>query len=144
MTTYTPKTEQEQITLGKKLATKWTGGDIVLLKGDLGAGKTTLAKGIALGIGIKKEITSPTFTLMNIYELNSPIHGIKQFVHVDTYRMDNEEELIDIGLEDYLGDSETLCLIEWPEKLDVLIKDKKVITLELSHGEDGRVIKETA
>ncbi|MBT3817369.1 MAG: tRNA (adenosine(37)-N6)-threonylcarbamoyltransferase complex ATPase subunit type 1 TsaE [Candidatus Magasanikbacteria bacterium] len=144
MTNYTPKTKQEQITLGEKLATKWNGGDIVLLKGDLGAGKTTLAKGIALGLGIKKEITSPTFTLMNVYELDSPVHGIKQFVHVDTYRMDSEEELIDIGLEDYMGDSETLCLIEWPEKLDVLIKDKKVITLELSHGENGRVIKETA
>ena len=110
---------KETFEYGKKLAAKLKGGDILLLSGDLGAGKTALVKGIAAGLGIKKELTSPTFTLMTVYEVRGqnqrplsfppkagiqtirldtgfPIKlgmtNIKQFVHIDTNRLRNEKE----------------------------------------------------
>jgi tRNA threonylcarbamoyladenosine biosynthesis protein TsaE len=133
MPTHTPKTEQEQINLGVQLVKQWKGGDIILLKGDLGTGKTTLAKGIAKGLGITQHIKSPTFTLMNVYTLETPISNIRQFVHVDTYRLENEQDLIDIGIEDYLGKPDTLVLIEWPEKIQNILHAKQAITILLEH-----------
>ena len=133
MITYTPKTELEQINLGTQLVKKWKGGDIILLKGDLGTGKTTLSKGIAKGLGITQNIKSPTFTLMNVYTLEKPISNIKQFVHIDTYRLEDEQDLIDIGIEDYLGKSDTLVLIEWPEKIQKLLQTKYTIQITLEH-----------
>jgi len=100
----------------------------VLLYGPPGTGKTTLTKGIALGLGIKKEILSPTFTLMNIHPTPSALgglrrasHNIKTLVHIDTYRLKNEQELIEIGAEDYLGVADTICIVEWPEKIEGLL-----------------------
>ena len=68
------KTEQQMIELGKKIAIDLHGGDVVLLYGDLGAGKTTLTKGIALGLGVKNNIVSPTFTLMQVYDIKALKH----------------------------------------------------------------------
>lgn len=138
------KTKQETIDFGKKIAAKLKGGDILLLQGELGAGKTTLVKGIAKYFGIKKEITSPTFTVMNLYDTKTLKHkNIKTLIHVDTYRLKNEQELLDIGVEDYLGEKNTICIIEWPEKIIALLKDKKIIAITLGYLKDkkGRSIK---
>jgi len=107
--------EQQMIELGKKIAADLKGGDIVLLYGDLGAGKTTLTKGIASYFGIE-DVVSPTFTLMQTYQITDNRHRITKLAHIDTYRLENEEDLIEIGVEDYLGDENTVCIIEWPEK----------------------------
>ena len=69
---YTTNTTEEMITIGEKIASKLTGGDVILLQGELGAGKTTMSKGIAKGLGISDDIVSPTFTLMNVYEIQNP------------------------------------------------------------------------
>lgn len=135
------KTKKDTVNLGKKIAANLTGGDILLLKGDLGAGKTTFTKGIAQYFGIKKEITSPTFALMNVYpikssEADSPLvkfNRVKTLVHIDTYRLKNEQELLDIGAEDYLGEKNTICVIEWPEKIMSLLKNKKTTAIILSY-----------
>ncbi len=125
---------------GKNLATKLNGGDILLLVGELGAGKTTLVKGLATGLKIQFEITSPTFTLMNTYPVDS--NKIKTLVHIDTYRLKDEEELLEIGVEDYLGKTDTVCIIEWPEKIAGLLKGKKIKTIKISHlKENQRQIK---
>ncbi len=156
---YITNSQQETIDLGKKIAASFKPGDIVLLEGELGAGKTTLVKGIAQYFWIKKNITSPTFTLMNIYQLSSlprikygVNHGlmkmglqqesIAQLVHIDTYRLENEKDLLEIGVEDYLGAPDTICLIEWPEKIKTLTKNKKVTSIKITHkSNDERVIK---
>ncbi len=127
---------QETFAYGKKLAAKLNGGDILLLSGDLGAGKTSLVKGIAAGLGITKELTSPTFTLMNVYEVQSQKSKVKSLVHIDTYRLKDEKELLEIGVEDYLGQSNTICAIEWPEKIAGLLKNKKTISITLEHTQN--------
>ena len=149
------KDEKSMVAYGKKLASTLTGGEILCLSGDLGAGKTCLTKGIALGLGIKKEILSPTFTLMNVYPASPVLNqlrrtSIKTLVHIDTYRLKNENELLEIGAEDYLGNPNTICVIEWPEKIAGLLKNicqkqnglgpKKIISVEIKHLEKGREI----
>jgi tRNA threonylcarbamoyladenosine biosynthesis protein TsaE len=137
---------QETLEIGKNIAKDLKGGDIVLLKGDLGAGKTTLTKGIAMGLGITDDIVSPTFTLMQIYPINNhppkaDPSGAKNLVHVDTYRLDDENDLIDIGIEDYLGEENTVCIIEWPEKIAGLLKNKKIVNITIeSLDENNRSI----
>ena len=129
------------IALGEKIAAELKGGDVILLYGELGAGKTTLTKGIALGLGIERNIVSPTFTLMQIYKMKNEKIKMKNFVHIDTYRLENEKQLIEIGAEDYIGDPETVCVIEWPEKVGGLLEGKRVkkIFLEVEGG--GRMVK---
>jgi len=119
--------------IGKELARTLSGGDIVILKGQLGAGKTAFTKGIAEGLNIEKEVTSPTFTLMSVYQV--PNHDtIKELIHVDTYRLETYEELLEIGIEDYLGKPDTLTIIEWPEKVDKLLENKKMTVVTLVAG----------
>lgn len=130
--------EEQTKKIGLDLANRLQGGDILCLSGELGAGKTTLVKGLAAGLGIKKEITSPTFTLLNIYEVKKD--GIRKLVHIDTYRLKNEEELLDIGAEDYLGAADTVCVIEWPEKIEELLKNKRTLNLKMGHEKNGRKI----
>lgn len=138
---YLTNSEKATIKLGKNIAANFKGGDIILLFGNLGAGKTTLTKGIAEYFGIKKNITSPTFALMNTYEVLRPKSYVLNLVHIDTYRLQAEEDLIEIGVEDYLGAPDTVCLIEWPEKLKQLLKNKKVTKIKIEHtGNNERKI----
>lgn len=129
------KSLKETMNFGQDLSKKLLGGNILCLYGELGAGKTSLVKGLALGFGIKKEITSPTFALMNIYDVDQ--NGIKKIVHIDTYRLKNEEELLDIGIEDFLGKPDTLCIIEWPEKIENLLIGKPIKTVSIEHGQEN-------
>lgn len=134
--------EKEMISFGTEFAKTLKGGDIVLLEGNLGAGKTTLTKGIAKYFTIKKPITSPTFALMNVYEFKRfKDSKIQRLVHADTYRLEEEKDLIEIGVEDYLGAPDTVCLIEWPEKIKKLLRGKKVIKIIIEHDNEGRKIK---
>ncbi len=133
MTELNSHSAHETREIGKELARTLTGGDIIILKGDLGAGKTALTKGIAEGLHIEKEVTSPTFTLMSVYQV--PNHEtIKELVHVDTYRIETYEELLEIGIEDYLEKLDTLTIIEWPEKVDKLLLDRQMIIVSIEHG----------
>ena len=137
---YFTKSEQELIDLGKQIAKDFKGGDIVLLYGDLGAGKTTMTKGIASHFGID-DVVSPTFTLLQTYEVKSKNSELRTLVHIDTYRLENEEDLVEIGVEDYLGEKNTICVIEWPEKIEGLLKDKQTIKIKIEHDGDGRIVK---
>ncbi len=139
MNTFTNSTEETE-KFGIELSTKLKGGDIVLLSGNLGAGKTALVKGIAKGFGIKNTITSPTFTLMNLYPISHKQSAISQMVHIDTYRLKEETELAEIGAEDYLGKPNTICLIEWPDKIEGLLQKydtKNFISVEIKQLENS-------
>ena len=107
----------ETLQLGKALGTKLIPGDLVLLFGDLGVGKTCLTQGICLGAGLEKNayIRSPTFTLINEYKGKVPIF------HIDLYRLETEAEIMNLGLEEIIY-SQAITIIEWSEKLK---SDKK-------------------
>jgi len=130
---------EETIAYGRTLAGELSSPLIVLLRGDLGAGKTTLVKGIAEGFGAARaeDVTSPTFTLIHEY------HGDHTTLyHVDLYRIDTERELETLGLDDLLAPN-CILLIEWGEKFPRLQRDKNLqITLERV-GETERRIEQT-
>jgi tRNA threonylcarbamoyladenosine biosynthesis protein TsaE len=134
------QSEEETIAYGRTLAAELSPPLIVLLRGDLGAGKTTLVKGIAEGFGAARaeDVTSPTFTL--VHEYRGPQTTLH---HIDLYRIDTERELETIGLDDLLAPN-CILLIEWGEKFPRLRRDQNVeITLERV-GETERRIQVTA
>lgn len=88
---------------------------IWLFFGEMGSGKTTLIKAIGRRLGVKETMSSPTFSLVNEY----PTAAMKQIYHVDLYRLKNEKEVMDIGMEEYFNSGQ-LCLVEWPERLGSL------------------------
>lgn len=109
--------------LGASLARILQTGDVVYLSGELGAGKTTLVRGIAVGLGYQGRVTSPTFTIMNIYQTEPPIY------HFDFYRLDNSD-LEDLGLDDYL-EKDGITFIEWPRSNGELPAEALLIGIEL-------------
>ena len=133
----TTHSTEETIAFGRTLAEFLTPPKLVLLRGDLGEGKTTLVKGIAAGFGAaaEEDVTSPTFTL--VHEYRGPKANL---YHIDLYRIDTPRELETLGLED-LRSENSILLIEWGEKFPRLQQDQDVeIALE-REGENGRRIK---
>lgn len=123
---YQTTTEKQTINLGKKLAQTLHGGEVVLLQGELGSGKTIFTKGIAGGLGIKKIITSPTFVLFKIYPVTNK-GKIKQLIHADCYRVKDGREILAAGLEEYLGREDTVVVVEWGDKVADLIKGNIIL-----------------
>jgi len=102
--------EKETVLEGEKLGRTLDAGAVVALYGDLGAGKTAFTRGISAGLGISMNVSSPTFTIVNEYPGNIPLF------HFDMYRLDSENELFDIGWDDY-HDRGGVCVVEWSEKV---------------------------
>ena len=128
------QSDKETLAFGKRLAPNLRGGEVLALFGDLGAGKTVLAKGIATGLGIKARVNSPTFNIMKVY----PIKGhktIKQFCHIDAYRLHSAKDLEAIGFKDHCHKS-SVVLIEWAERVKGII-GKKAIKIKIKHLKDN-------
>ncbi len=108
---HTTRSEEETFGLARRLASGFAGDEVVLLTGELGAGKTVFAKGVAAGAGVAdtSRVSSPSFTLVNIYE------GRHRVFHVDLYRLDRAQDILDLGWEDMIGRG--IVLVEWAEKL---------------------------
>lgn len=123
------KSEKGTYRLGVKLGRKLVGGEIILLSGELGAGKTVFTKGIAKGLGIEENIVSPTFTLMNCYE------GRLKLYHYDAYRLSGGEEAEERGLTEYFGTKDGVCVIEWYEKIAEVIPEGS-ITVTISYKDE--------
>ena len=127
---FAAKTSDEMISLGRKLAEKIVPGMVIALTGSLGAGKTTLVKGIAEGLDINSEITSPSFTIIKeYYEGRLPLY------HMDLYRIDNHEELYMIGFEELIYGN-GLSIIEWSEKAEELLPADSV-NVDIAINPDG-------
>lgn len=131
--TYITHNQDETREVGHKLAALLPNGSVVLLKGDLGAGKTTLVRGVAEALGITEKITSPTFNIMKLY-----LKGSKPLVHIDAYRL--EDHNVDIGLDEFIGIDRGLTFIEWPDYINNLIPDNAIIINIKNIGNDDREI----
>ena len=123
--------QEETKEVGHKLAALLPNGSVVLLKGDLGAGKTTLVRGVAEALGITDKITSPTFNIMKLY-----LKGKKPLVHIDAYRL--EDHNVDIGLDEFIGIEKGLTFIEWPAYIANLIPSNAVSINIKNIGDDNR------
>jgi tRNA threonylcarbamoyladenosine biosynthesis protein TsaE len=125
---------EQMIQFGQNLSKQLKGGDIIYLNGDLGAGKTTLTKGIIKGLGYDGNIKSPTFTLVESYSPSEvDIH------HFDLYRIADPEELEWMGIRDYFNEN-SIVLIEWPEKGEGFLPEAN-IEINISYLEEGRHIE---
>ncbi|MEC0304054.1 tRNA (adenosine(37)-N6)-threonylcarbamoyltransferase complex ATPase subunit type 1 TsaE [Terribacillus saccharophilus] len=123
-------TIEDTNSFGRKLSELLQAGDIITMEGDLGAGKTTLTKAIGAGLGVKRTINSPTFTIIKEYEGRLPLY------HMDVYRLENSDE--DIGFEEYFS-GEGVSIVEWAQFIeDFLPKERLEITLK--HDGEARTI----
>jgi len=125
--------EYETVAFGKKLGEKLKSGDVVALYGELGAGKTAFTRGVAEGLGIKMSISSPTFTIVNEYPGEIPLF------HFDMYRLESENELFDIGWDDY-HDRGGICIVEWSEKVPGAFLPETISVKIDNLGENSRKI----
>ena len=129
---------EETFELGKKIGQNAKPGQLYCLTGDLGVGKTVFTQGLAAGLGITEPVNSPTFTILQIYE-----EGRVPFYHFDVYRIEEIEEMEEIGYEEYF-DGAGVCLIEWANLIEeILPKENIRIVMEkdLSSGFDYRTIR---
>lgn len=124
--------QEETMDFAKKMAEKLEAGSIVCLDGDLGVGKTVFAKGFALGLGITEPITSPTFTIVQIYE-----EGKMPLYHFDVYRISDIDEMDEIGYEDYFFGS-GVSLVEWSNLIVELIPDNAIYVEIIKDPEKDR------
>jgi tRNA threonylcarbamoyladenosine biosynthesis protein TsaE len=118
---------------GERLAASLGPGDVVALTGELGAGKTCFVQGVARGLGVRTQPTSPTFVLINEYRGRLPVH------HVDAYRVDSLGELQDLGL-DELMDGDGVTLVEWADKLWPLLPARTIHVHLVGVGDEPRTI----
>lgn len=141
------KSVDETYALAKKVADTLDGGEVLLLDGDLGAGKTTFTKGLAKALGVKEEVTSPTFTILNVYE-----DGRIKLNHLDMYRVESSDELAELGIEECF-DEDAVTVIEWNKfehfdgkviKISVktLGETKREYDIVLQQDENGKTISD--
>ena len=133
---YRSESSEETEKLGEMIGSRLRKGQVVSLRGSLGAGKTVLAKGIAKSLGIREAIVSPTFTIVQEYD------GDKKLYHLDLYRLSGDDEFESMGGEEFLY-SDGITLIEWSEKIDDMLPDDTLyVTVEINPDLSRRVIIE--
>jgi len=129
----------ETIRLGRQFARSVKPGTVIALIGDLGSGKTTFVKGLALGLGVldKREVKSPTFVIFHMYKGRIPLY------HFDLYRLDQSSDLTELGMDEYLGDLGAVSLIEWADRIPEVITQADFEIRFSRQGEKDRTIKIT-
>ena len=126
---------------GEVIARSVRPGDLLLLHGDLGAGKTTLAQGIAHGLGIEQTVTSPTFTIVSEYPVEPGHAGIDRLFHLDLYRLTDPHELESFGFDEYVRPDRAVSLIEWPERAAGFIPPEAIVIEIESPEPETRLVR---
>ncbi len=130
--------------LGQGLGRRLSYGDVVLLHGDLGSGKTTLAQGILTGLGVTGPAPSPSFTLINEYQGETAAGDALRVYHLDLYRLRDDADFESIGLDDYLAPEGGISLIEWPERAASYFDDDFLLVEITPAGDDRRQLRLSA
>lgn len=124
------KNEQETLAFGAALGRACRGGEVFALTGELGAGKTKLAQGLARGLGVIGRVNSPTFNIWKIYKIRGKEARVKVFCHLDAYRLGSARDLTSLGVEEYFSRPDTVTVIEWAEKVkEIWPKGVKIIKI---------------
>ena len=134
--TYETRSEAETMRFAARLAPMLAAGDTVLLEGDLGAGKSVLARGIARGMGVEGPMPSPTFTLMIPYTGE----GGRRLYHFDLYRLSDPEEYYAAGLDEFVG-GDGVAVVEWPQMADLETTPALDVQMSRGEGEEARLIE---
>lgn len=148
----TTNSAKQTFEFAKDFAKTLKGGEIIGLIGDLGAGKTVFAKGLAKGLGVKKTVTSPTFVLMKVYKiadcrparLATQVAGrlpIAELIHIDAYRLRSGGDLKAIGAEEYFNRPDVAVVIEWADKIKKTLPAKTIFIKFKYAGENSRRLK---
>lgn len=133
---YKSYSPQETEKIASSLAKKLSKGDVICLNGELGVGKTAFTKGLCSALGVTEHVTSPTYTIINHYEAPVPVF------HIDAYRIDDSDEMYEIGFEDCLTDG--ICVIEWSVMIEELLPQRRIeieIRRNINVHEDYREIE---
>lgn len=133
MQTFISESEAQTEAIGEQFAKNLADGTVVAMYGDLGAGKTAFVRGMARGMGLSCRVSSPTFTIVNEY------CGERELIHFDMYRLNDSDELFDIGWEDYLARG-AVCAVEWSEKIDDAFYGDEIVVRIEKLGDTGRKI----
>lgn len=130
---YITRSEEETFWLAERLSREFKGEEVVLLQGELGAGKTIFTKGIASGLGMKDthQVCSPSYTLVNIYQADYTLY------HIDLYRLREREEIENLGWEDYLGQG--VIVVEWAEKIDFKLDHPIRVSIQIGEKEERKI-----
>ena len=123
-------------TIGKAFSKIFSPGEVILLSGELGTGKTTFVGGIAVGLGIKECLSSPSFTIINLYKISNR----RIFVHADFYRLDNLIQVLNTGIEDYLYKANIYVAIEWGTKMKDYLNNN-ILEIEIEYIKDQNVFQ---
>jgi tRNA threonylcarbamoyladenosine biosynthesis protein TsaE len=128
---------EQTIERGRLIAKSFHPGSVIALEGDLGSGKTTLIKGIALGLGVRtaREVKSPTFVIMHVYQGRIPLY------HFDLYRLDEQSDLEAIGLEEFMNDPDSVSVIEWADRVPNISKEADFVIKLARKGTEEREIR---
>ena len=135
MLTVESRSAAETRALGECLAGRLRPGDVLVLQGELGAGKSELTRGIAAGLGVTETVTSPSFTILNVYE-----SGKWPLYHFDWYRLESADELYELGLDEYLG-GDGVAVVEWAERCPEAVPEKHLRICLRTTGEESRIIE---
>jgi len=126
---------QETFEFGRQFAVGLRRGDVLALAGDLGAGKTQFAKGLAVGLGVETDVTSPTFTLIHEYP-----DGRLPLFHIDLYRLEDEDEVLGIGIDEYL-DGDGVTVIEWADKFaELMPPGARWVRFRAGEGDEREIV----
>jgi len=112
---------------------------LITLSGDLGAGKTTLTQLLGKELGVSTDITSPTYVIEQRYDIKHPL--FKTLVHIDAYRLEQEDDALKIGLEQTLSESTNLVIIEWPEKIADFLENYKKVEISIALEDEKRILE---
>jgi len=134
---YTSTSEDETHSIAAEFASKLQKGDIVTLSGDLGVGKTEFVRGVCSYFQVEDIVTSPTFSIINLYRGQMPSGESVQIIHVDLYRLKSKQELKTIGLDEWLALPDAIKLVEWPEKANgALNRSRYSVTIRAVPGNE--------
>jgi tRNA threonylcarbamoyladenosine biosynthesis protein TsaE len=127
------KSEQDTIDFAEKIASIVTPGSVIALYGNLGAGKTVFSRAFARAIGVKEAVSSPTYTIVQEYKLDGKFAYL---YHLDLYRINNSRDALAFAVDEFLNDSNSYALLEWPERIDDILPPH-TIKIMIEHLEDG-------